>query len=583
MSRLALVLSASLCATALGQQGVAGSKHDLSVTGPGPVRAASETRVCIFCHVGHGGEALGQNRPSSEAAYQPYGSTTLRSNVRSTPSGATRVCLSCHDGTIALGKTLASGTIPLVGAAPDGRMPLGASNLGTDLRRTHPVSFAAVPSDTAHPPKADTGVKLDRKGELQCTACHDPHREDADPVVRKFLVASNRYSAVCTSCHELPSWATNPSAHQSSPAPYDVARGAPTAYGTVAENGCAACHGSHGADEGGRLLRARRPEEGGDALCLSCHDGKVAALDVSRDAAKPYAHADRGPDRIHDAAEQPRDPRHALPETSPSQRRHATCVDCHEPHAAFHRPALAPRPSGALAGAWGIDLSGSVVRPVEHEYELCFKCHADSANQPQARAPIIPGAPRRAAQDVNLRRAFAPDAASAHPVASPGRSADVPSLVPPLTAASQIYCSDCHASDTGKGAGGQGPSGPHGSIYPFLLERNLSTADRTVESPFAYALCYKCHARDAVLSDASPFAPHRRHVVDQSTPCTACHASHGISADRGNPVNNAHLIDFDLAIVRASGTGLLEYSSRGARSGACSLSCHGHEHAGSSY
>jgi hypothetical protein len=67
-------------------------------------------------------------------------------------------------------------------------------------------------------------------------------------------------------------------------------------------------------------------------------------------------------------------------------------------------------------------------------------------------------------------------------------------------------------------------------------------------------------------------------VVQQRTPCSACHAVHGVSALAGRPDENAHLIDFDLAIVSPTAAGQRRYVSRGARSGSCALTCHGQEH-----
>ena len=74
-------------------------------------------------------------------------------------------------------------------------------------------------------------------------------------------------------------------------------------------------------------------------------------------------------------------------------------------------------------------------------------------------------------------------------------------------------------------------AGAHGSTYRPLLERNYTTADFTSESPTAYALCYKCHDRDVLLSDDSAFRLHAKHVVAGRTPCSACHAAHGVFGD----------------------------------------------------
>lgn len=563
--------------------GILGSKHNLSVSGPGQIRATSESQVCVFCHVGHGDDVLGQNRPTADApGYIAYASTTLKARPSLAPTGSTRICLSCHDGTIALGQTLSSGDIQLHGTGAGGRLPPGRSNLGTDLRRTHPVSLTPAFSPTLRPPES-AKVKLDRNGQLQCTSCHDPHQESPDGVQGKFLVASNRYSALCTSCHTPAYWLTNPSAHQASNALYDEHRGAQTPFATVAENGCESCHSSHGADERGRLLRKAKSDRD-DELCLSCHDGRVARADIEADVRKPYAHAD--PDRefrAHDAAEGPRQAQLSLPETNPGAPRHVACVDCHNPHATYRNPAVAPNAAGALSGVWGIDAAGQRVEPVKYEYEVCLKCHGDSANQPRARGQNAPGAPVRAVPEPNLRRAFGSDAVSFHPVMAPGRNPDVPSLIRPLSAGSIIYCGDCHASDSGPGAGGTGPAGPHGSVYPFLLERRLSTASGAVESPETYALCYKCHDREVLLSDRSAFRAHRRHVVDSGAPCTACHDSHGVAATAGNDSGNAHLINFDISIVRPGPGGIRRYQSNGPRSGACTVACHGASHQDTRY
>jgi hypothetical protein len=42
-------------------------------------------------------------------------------------------------------------------------------------------------------------------------------------------------------------------------------------------------------------------------------------------------------------------------------------------------------------------------------------------------------------------------------------------------------------------------------------------------------------------------------------------------------------MDFDVNVVRPNAKGLRQYTSRGAASGTCSLSCHGKEHDGASY
>jgi predicted CXXCH cytochrome family protein len=361
----------------------------------------------------------------------------------------------------------------------------------------------------------------------------------------------------------------------------DAAGGAP-----AASVGCASCHVPHAADVRGRLMKEAKIE---DDACLGCHGG-TAQKAITIDLGKPFAHLTPTKGR-HDAAEGPSAPEaRRLPEASPSAPRHVTCADCHDPHSSNPQPSVAPAVPGALAGAWGIDLDGQRVAPARYEYEVCLKCHGDSTNKPDKAIDGARSRVQRARRDDNLRLVFGRDAASSHPVTGPGRNLDVPSLRAPYSPTSVIFCTDCHASDTGPGAGGEGARGPHGSMYPSLLERQYLTADFTPESPASYALCYKCHDREALLSERSAFtnedapggavALHRRHVVDASAPCSACHDPHGVSREAGTARNNSHLVSFDLAIVGPGrGTGPAAYESLGRRSGSCALTCHGVAHA----
>jgi len=568
----AVVAAAFLASNALaaGRGSVVGSKHDLSVSGPGPIKALREANPCVFCHAMHGGGMSLSSRPDPTANYRPYESSTMRGSP-GRPSGASRVCLSCHDGTIAVGQTLKR-RIDVTGA-PDGKIPASRrSNLGTDLRSSHPFSISASGSPGTRAPPAHGRVRADKQGLIQCTSCHDPHSEFGGSPEGKFLVESTTRSALCGECHSI----VIGSSHMISTLPYVSRQPEEPAYATLADAGCMACHRSHGAAPKGQLLRLAAADRD-EAVCLRCHDGSAsgASLDVRRELAKASSHAVPVGGK-HDAAEGPANPTHRLPEASVGASRHATCADCHNAHETKRRATSGRRISGALDGVWGIDELGRRVDPASFEYQICFKCHGDSANQP-AVFGAKPFTARRAAADANLRRVFSPSSPSYHPVVATGRNPDVPSLKAPLTGASQILCSDCHASDGGPAAGGGGPRGPHGSVYHPLLERNYATADFTGESPTAYALCYKCHERTVLLSARSAFPLHARHVVDARAPCSACHAAHGVSATSGTAQANAHLIDFDLSIVQRDAP-TSPYSSTGPRGGSCNLTCHRRRH-----
>jgi predicted CXXCH cytochrome family protein len=564
MKRILLLLTLlALNARAAPGGTIIGSKHDFSGGG----RSGGAEGPCVYCHASHGTVGVLSSRPESPVIHREYESSTLSSRPGA-PGGASRACLSCHDGTVAIGATRGEKT-----RHAEQRIGLeNRSNLGTDLRSSHPISMRPSPSRGVHPPPPGSGVTLDRGGNVQCTSCHDPHKQDGDPLLGMFLVEPAQQSQLCLSCHDSGAYAPAGAGHAGSAA--SLPPDAPQALGTMAGAGCLACHAVHGARPGSSLV-ARGIAGDDDSACLRCHSGSIAgAAPVALDLGKPYAHSEPG---RHDPDEGPNSPRARLPEISPGARRHVACVDCHNPHAANDTPATRPFAGGALAGVWGISIDGQRVETVRYEYEVCLKCHGDSANKPQSAGPRPPETVRRAIVDANLRRVFSPSAASSHPVATPRRQASVPSLKPEWASVANITCSDCHGSDGG------GVPGPHGSSQPHLLVAEYRTADRTPESPLAFALCYKCHDRSKLLSATSNFQ-HARHVlgsaVSPPTACATCHNAHGVSEQAGSPARNAHLIDFDVAVVERNSAGQRAYTSGGVASGSCALRCHGKDHDG---
>jgi hypothetical protein len=237
-------------------------------------------------------------------------------------------------------------------------------------------------------------------------------------------------------------------------------------------------------------------------------------------------------------------------------------------------PNIAPR-MGAVAG---VNSSGVAIPRASYEYEVCYKCHSGPAA-----VSSQPGVVTRQIVQKDTRLQFQPNAVSFHPVQIAGRSDDVPSLIPTLTTASMIYCSDCHASDTSPAGGGTGPAGPHGSSFSPLLAAQYDRMDNATESAASYALCYKCHERSSILANQS-FTSHSKHIVDKNTPCSICHDAHGISSAQGTATNHSRLINFDISVVQADPvTGRREFVQTGPRSGQCFLSCHGSAHSPKSY
>lgn len=540
---LSMMLSASVSAKSLVD-----SKHNLSATGHG-INAAQETHICVFCHTPHiaNPAAPHWNRPSHGAIYKPYNSSTAKASIGQ-PTGSSKLCLSCHDGTVALGMVISKAPIHFAGGI--NKMPRGRSNLETDLSNDHPISFvydsglAALNGELNDPHTLDRSVRLDADGMMQCVTCHDPH----DDAFGKFLVKNNTASALCLECHDKDYWIG--SEHQASGAGWNSIGTDPwpnSEESTVEANACGNCHASHDAGSDERLLRYAEEEKN----CFTCHNGNVAATDIEAEFRKISTHAVAATTGIHDPTED-----------LVNSARHAECSDCHNPHAVRSTEATAPAASGALANVKGIGSSGSVVSPLINEYELCYRCHADSIGRGAA---VI----NRQFVQTNTRFEFSSSSASYHPVETIGSNPDVPSLISPYTESSLIYCTDCHNNNQGPNAGGAGPNGPHGSVYAPLLERRLRLTDEGNESPANYALCYKCHDRSSILNDES-FVYHRKHIVDEKTACTTCHDSHGVQSA-------THLINFNLDYV-APFDGTIEFVDEGSRSGNCTLTCHGKDH-----
>jgi predicted CXXCH cytochrome family protein len=189
----------ALAETASGK--ILASSHDFSD------EAWSGGDKCVTCHVPHAADASVPgaqlwNHEVTTAGFVLYASGTLDARLGE-PSGVSILCLSCHDGTVA---------IDHFGSVPAGtQFMTGTALLGTSLTGDHPISFAY---DTAlanldgglHNPTARAsglGGSIDDDmlfdGQVQCASCHDPHGSSGVP---KLLRISNAGSALCLTCHD---------------------------------------------------------------------------------------------------------------------------------------------------------------------------------------------------------------------------------------------------------------------------------------------------------------------------------------------------------------------------------------------
>jgi len=215
--------------------GIAGSPHDFTdgfsaeITGG----VSDETwnnrnEICRVCHVPHDHQKATQsymngllwNHGVSAAVYTMYDaswSSTLNGAQSAQPDGTAKLCLGCHDGTVAIdtfdghagtaGKEIQN----INGTALKGFMVPGSNSSG-DLRGTHPLS---ITYDTA-----DTGLRATTTamgtsgtiadvldgGKVQCSSCHDVHDQESVTGSHLLRVAQTvtqggAASGLCLTCH----------------------------------------------------------------------------------------------------------------------------------------------------------------------------------------------------------------------------------------------------------------------------------------------------------------------------------------------------------------------------------------------
>lgn len=377
---------------------IRGTKHNLSSAADGsgytspsagagtvPTRtakASTETQICVFCHTPHGGSSSTKplwNRKVAGAGYTQsyvlYDSSTLDAKqVQGSlkqPGGSSKLCLSCHDGTVAIGNVnvlngldksgTAQGTNVIALQSGVTTMPTGSGastgftrNLGTDLTNDHPISISyndtlsdadgelrkpslnptliGVRTTTVKPklPLQNTGgsTLYDPDGagglspysvdaQVQCTTCHDPHIRETNAATvgnQKFL-RLNRFQEL------------DP----------------PSSSGFVST------------------------DNAGDIICLACHDKGGASWAYSVHANSTVAnelysntHADR----------------REFPRNLPVWK--AACLNCHDTHAvAGTRRLLREGTNEGTSTAASPKAGGSGTAALE---ETCYQCHDDGTN-----------------------------------------------------------------------------------------------------------------------------------------------------------------------------------------------------------
>jgi len=231
------------------------NKHNLSNQSNNTVKAQplnnnGTDQICIFCHTPHSATpdsplwsrpdpassnfpiygnplviagSLGNN-PATQRANSQYNTAALY------PNGASRMCLSCHDGVTAIGLLSDGTTINMLTGTKLVDFPSAAaaiigedSTTNSDLSTSHPVSFvydtnvladlvgynsAGYGAGSYVLPDGTVDTPLDGQNRMQCTTCHDPHDDTRDATTPPFWrqTGANAYDDVCDACHRAPSF-----------------------------------------------------------------------------------------------------------------------------------------------------------------------------------------------------------------------------------------------------------------------------------------------------------------------------------------------------------------------------------------
>jgi predicted CXXCH cytochrome family protein len=196
---------------------IAGSPHDFRASGT--TGWVTTTEICNVCHAPHG-NAMGDgssgllwNRSyATTTSYNTYANADTMVANPGQPGGVSKLCLSCHDGTVAIDSF--GGDTAGVNFLADG----DDAWVGTDLSNDHPISFdypttnassgdpelfnktTAMPAAWGGSGTPSINDAMLIGGKVECASCHDVHNTNAVATTYLLLV-SNTDSALCLTCH----------------------------------------------------------------------------------------------------------------------------------------------------------------------------------------------------------------------------------------------------------------------------------------------------------------------------------------------------------------------------------------------
>lgn len=202
---LAVILGLGLAVTSFA--GIAGSAHDL--TG---LAGTGSDEICIYCHTphnstnGNGVPLWSMTVSAGTTGYTSYSSQTLDATIpEDVLVGPSRICMTCHDGTIAMNSAVVGASAVTMDSIAD-----TTAVLGTDLSNDHPIGFdysaisvsvdTEIRDENANP--LGNGMIVDALYQgttMTCASCHEVH-EPGDSGY--FLLTENVASALCLACHD---------------------------------------------------------------------------------------------------------------------------------------------------------------------------------------------------------------------------------------------------------------------------------------------------------------------------------------------------------------------------------------------
>ncbi len=171
-------------------------------------------QVCIACHNPHNSNtgvtvAPQWNHTVTNQTYTLYGSASLKAAVGQ-PGILPKLCLSCHDGTVA---------VDSFGGVTGSQFISNANRIGITLKDDHPIgllydSALAATNGSLFDPSSKTvtigsggttqtgtiASTILYGGQLECSTCHDVHNKytAVEPGLLKVTATG---SAICKACH----------------------------------------------------------------------------------------------------------------------------------------------------------------------------------------------------------------------------------------------------------------------------------------------------------------------------------------------------------------------------------------------